>query len=179
MLELKFTLYTMLLIGIPVGLSLLMLWFIRKRGYAPKYRLLALLPILYLAYGVYQGLVEPYSLYQQHFEEITGMELPAQAEFLDRIDWGYGAKPRENNSLCYLKVEADFYEQLKQQLQPSAEPLPALHEDYRYRFEAMFGADFEQRLKFHASEYDSHGELRYLVGFFEAEHSLLVFSWQE
>ena len=179
MLEFKLTLYTVLLIGIPVGISVLLLWFMRKRGVAPKYRWLAVLPMLYVAYGVYTGLTEPYSLYQQHFEEITGRELPEQSEFIDRTDWGYGSKPRDNNSLFYVKVEPEFYEQLKQQLKPSAEPLPPLHEDYRYRFEAMFGKDFAERLDFHASDYNSHGELRYIVGFFEAEHSLLVFSWQE
>lgn len=176
MLTFKYVLIITISILAFLGMSYLIYSYIKKRNYPAKYRLLALLPLLFLGYGVYQGLVNPHSLYKSHFKEITSYELPSSANFLDYTNWGYdGTSPNNNNSLFYVKVEPDFYNQLKNKLNPSSKKLPTISKDYLVKFHKMFGEDFEDRLDFQFSRYNDQGYLIHLVGFFEEEHSLLAF----
>lgn len=175
MIELELTLYAVLLIAIPLSVSILIFWFVRKRNYSSKYQWLALLPMLFLIYGLYLGLVKPYDLYQRHFKEITGLELPSTTEFLDYTDWGYGTTPGDNSSLFYIKVEPDFYNHLKSELNPTSERLLKIDEDLAFRFHEMFGQDFESKVDLQLSDYNNGQELVSIVCFFETEKSLLVF----
>jgi hypothetical protein len=179
LLELKFTLYTILLVGIPIALSFLILWFVRKRKYSSKYRWLALLPVLFLAVGLYQGIMKPYSLYQRHFLEITQFELPETTEFLDYVDWGYGTYPRDNSSLFHIKVEPVFYEKMKSELKPSNARLEIVNESLKHRFETMFGQGFEEKIDFQYSDRNEYGILLHVIGFFEEDKSLLVYAWRD
>jgi len=176
MLTLKYVIIIALFILVFFGMSYLIYSFIKKRNYPSKYRLLALLPLLFLGYGVYQGLVNPHSLYKSHFKEITSYALPASANFLDYTDWGYdGTSPKNNSSLFYVKVEPDFYNQLKNKLNPSTKRIPKISKDDVAQFHKMFGESFEDRVDFQFSHYNDQGYLIHLVGFFDEEHSLLVF----
>ena len=180
MLTLKYVLIILLFILVPLGLSYLIYSFIKKRNYPPKYRLLALLPLVFLGYATYQGFVNPYSLYKNHFEQITSLELPSSTEFVDYTNWGYdGTSPNNNSSLFYVKLDPDFYNQLKNKLNPSTKKLPKITKDYAFRFHKMFGQGFEDRMDLQFSYYNDDGELIHLVGFFEEEHSLLVFYYHE
>ncbi len=179
MFGLKLTFYTILLIGIPIGLSLLILWFIKKRNYPGKYRIIALFPLLFVAYGIYEGFTRPYSRYQENFKEITGIELPVSSEFLGYTNWGYGTYPAENNSLFHVKVDPEFYTDLKGQLNPSGENIAGMYQEAIPRFEAMFGENFMTTIDYQFSKYDQHGSLIAVIGFFEEDNSLLVFSWKD
>ena len=177
MIELKFGFLTFLLIGVPVVLSILIFWFIRKRNYSAKYRIVALAPLLFLAYGLYLGLEKPFELYHDHFRQITGMELPEETEFRDYTDWGYGTTPADNSSLFCVKVDSDFYTKLKNELNPSSEKLPTLNESLEKRFLSMFGEHYAEDVDFQFSDYTEEGSLLYFVGFFEDENLLLVYFW--
>lgn len=176
MLTVKYLLIIIFFILIPLGLSLWIYSFVKKRNYVPKYRLLALLPLLFWSYGIYLGLVNPHHMYKVHFMEITAYELPSTTEFLDHTNWGYdGTSPSNNNSLFYIKVESDFYDHLKNKLNPSSKKLTKINKDYAFRFSKMFGEDFENKIDLHFSRSNEYGQLIHMVGFFEEEQSLLVF----
>lgn len=175
MLTLKYALIAVIFLLIPLGISFLIYRFVKKRNYPSKYRLFALLPILFFGYAIYQGIVNPHSLYKSHFREITRTELPSNTEFLDYTDWGYGSTPRNNSSLFHVKVTEDFYEKLKIQLNPSSESLSPIKAEYAFRFHEMFGEQFEGNIDMQYSRYSDDGELIHLVGFFDEESSILVF----
>ena len=74
-----------------------------------------------------------------------------------------------------MKVEPDFYNQVKNKLNPSTKRLPKISKDNMAKFHKMFGEGFEDRVDFQFSRYNDQGYLIHLVGFFEEEHSFLVF----
>jgi hypothetical protein len=179
MLEFQFFVIAFLFLLVPIGAAIFIYSFAKKRSYPKKYRLLALLPLLVWGYVIFQGILNPYDLGKKHFTEITKFELPATTEFLAYEEWGYGRTPSYNHSLFYVKVESDFYETIKNTLNPSSEKLTKLDEDYAFRFDQMFGENVMEKLDLQFSYYNKDNELIHLIGFFEEEESLLVFYFNE
>ena len=179
MLGLGFFAYGVILVLITTVSSLIILWLVKKLKLSPRYRLIALLPVLFLAYGLYQGFTDPYSLYEGHFEEITGIQMPETTEFIDYVNWGYGTYPAENSSLFHVKVESDFYERLKSKLTPSTTPIKGLYQEAQVRFEDLLGENFIDQIDYQYSKYDSKGAVLYVIGFIEEDHSLVVHAWKD
>ena len=174
-----FILLAVILLIFTTAISLLILWLVKKLKLNPRYRLIALFPFVFVTVGLYFGITDPHDLYEEHFEEITGLELPGMTEFIEYTDWGYFSSPSQNSSLFYIEVEPAFYEKVKKKLKPAADQLPDFNQEVRYRLENEFDGGLLDKIDYHFLRYDSDGHLLYFVGFIEEESSMLVHAWKD
>ena len=106
-----------LFLGIPVGISLLIYRVIKKQKIDKRWMFLALLPLLYMGFGIYGGIFNPNVLYKKHFKEVTGLEFPENAEFVDTKSWSWGPYSREAVTLSLVKTDTTFYDNLPSALE--------------------------------------------------------------
>ncbi|WP_034057465.1 hypothetical protein [Lacinutrix jangbogonensis] len=98
--------------GIPIGIAFGIYWYVKKMKYKKVWRLLALLPILWLSYASYQGIYNPNSMYKEHFKEVTGLDLPESAHFIHQENWTFGAYARGYISLSLIHMDETHYRNL-------------------------------------------------------------------
>lgn len=101
----------LLIIGIPIGLSYLTYRFIRTKNYDKRLRLIALTPILILAYLIYSAVYPSEDFYRTDFTEGTGIELPEQVEFKYKSAT-YPDHFGDYTSISIIKVGREFYNNL-------------------------------------------------------------------
>ncbi|SDY11738.1 hypothetical protein SAMN05444411_1292 [Lutibacter oricola] len=148
-----------LVIGIPIGISYLINWWIKKKGFDKRLRLISLIPILIVGYFIYDSIYPSSDFYKVDFKEVTNMEFPVSgqikyksasfpdhfgdysssflAEFenndLDRIEnqlKEYGFEKRENKVGCN---ELDYIERKKDRMEYSRQYVKEPEND-RYYF---------------------------------------------
>ena len=117
-----------LFLGIPVGISLLIYRVIKKQKIDKRWMFLALLPLLYMGFGIYGGIFNPNGLYKKHFKEVTGLEFPENAEFVDTKSWSWGPYSREAVTLSLVKTDTTFYDNLPSALEKHG--LSETHSDF-------------------------------------------------
>jgi hypothetical protein len=100
-----------LIIGIPIGLSFLILRFINKRNYDKRLRLIALIPILTIGCIIYTAIFPP-----EDFKEVTGIEFPDNGEIIYKSAT-YPDQFGDYGSTSIVKVDRQFYESLGGQLE--------------------------------------------------------------
>jgi len=111
-----FIIAILLIVGIPVGLSLLTYWLIKKAGFDKRLRLISLLPVLTLCYFVYTAFYPTDSFYKDDFVEVTGTEFPETGDILYKIA-SYPNIHGDYQSAIVVKVDTDFYKALPDKLE--------------------------------------------------------------
>ena len=111
-----FIIAILLIVGIPVGLSVLTYWLIKKTGIDKRARLIALLPVFILCYFVYTAFYPTDSFYKDDFVEVTGTEFPESGDILYKIA-SYPDIHGDYQSAVVVKVERDFYKGLPNKLE--------------------------------------------------------------
>ncbi len=65
-----------LIIGIPIGLSIIIYKFIKKRNFNKKFQLIALIPVLTIVYLICTAVYPLDEFYIEKYEEVTNMKFP-------------------------------------------------------------------------------------------------------
>lgn len=104
-----------IIVGVPIGLSFLILRFIKKRNYDKRLRLIALIPMLTVGYFIYTAFFPTDSFYKEDFKEVTGIEFPENGEILYKTAT-YPDQHGDYGSTSIVKVDKEFYEGLEGQL---------------------------------------------------------------
>jgi len=107
--------FFVLIIGIPTGLSILILRFIKRRNYDKRLRLIALIPILTIGYFIYTAFFPTDSFYKEDFKEVTGIDFPESGEIVYKSAT-YPDQFGDYGSTSIVKVNKEFYENLEGQL---------------------------------------------------------------
>ncbi|MFC5683817.1 hypothetical protein ACYE2N_01620 [Flavobacterium sp. MAHUQ-51] len=102
-------------VGVTVGLSFLILRFIKKRNYDKRLRLIALIPILINGYYIYTAFYPTDSFYKEDFKEVTGLYFPENGEIMYKTAT-YPDQFGDYGSTSIVKVDNEFYERLVGQL---------------------------------------------------------------
>ena len=110
-----FIIVILLVICIPVGLSLLIYWIIKKAGVDKRVRLLALLPVLIVSYYVYTAIYPTDSFYKDDFFEVTGTEFPETGDIIYK-NASYPDIHGDYQSTSVVKVDYYFFKSLPDKL---------------------------------------------------------------
>ena len=104
-----------IIVGVPIGLSFLILRFIKKRNYDKLLRLVALIPMLTIGYFIYTAFFPTDSFYKEDFKEVTGIDFPEDGEIVYKSAT-YPDQFGDYGSTSIVKVDKEFYERLEGQL---------------------------------------------------------------
>lgn len=110
-----FLLTVIIVLGVPIGLSFLILRFIKKGNYDKRLRLIALLPILTIGYFVYTAFFPTESFYKEDFKEVTGVDFPENGEIIYKSAT-YPDQFGDYGSTSIVKVDKEFYDGLEAHL---------------------------------------------------------------
>lgn len=161
----------LLLIGIPLGLAYLIDWFIRKRDYDRRLRLLALIPIILLAYFGYTAIYPGEDFYKTDFKEVTGVEFPENGRFLYKTA-SFPDHFGDYTSVVIVQVGKDFYKILPNKL---------IDHRLRKTKTKVSSSEFEKALSYVedekiVKEYKliEGGGVNYYVGFLSDKKTLIV-----
>jgi hypothetical protein len=112
-------------VAIPLAAAYGIYWFVRKKGFDRRLRLLALVPLLGVGYFVYTAFYPTEEFYREDFREVTGVAFPANgaiayqsATFPDQFG--------DYTSVSMVRVDKAFYRQLLGRLpaQGFTQPVP-------------------------------------------------------
>lgn len=171
---------TFLVFGVPIIVSYLLYRFIKRRNLDKRWRLIALVPLLFLAYAVYQGVFYPNKLYEEHFTEVTGLELPENSEFLLTENWTSGAYSRNYITLSLLKIGKNNYQNLPDQLETKG-----LSENNEIEADEILFSKIQRIKKENNFEIDrgfnltKNGKIIYYVGMLSDQESIIVYAWHK
>jgi hypothetical protein len=104
-----------LTIGIPIILSIWIYRILKKKDINPKWKILALIPILIVGYFVYDAFYPSSDFYKYDFKEVTGIELPENSEFEYKTA-SYPDLQGDYTSVSIIKVGTEFYKDLQTEL---------------------------------------------------------------
>jgi len=104
-----------ILVGIPLGLSLLIFWIIKRNGSDKRWRLVAAVPILIVGYFIYTAIYPPESFYREDFKEVTGVDFPYDGQILYKTAT-YPDHFGDYESTSVVKLPKDFYNDLPDKL---------------------------------------------------------------
>ncbi|MFN8335604.1 MAG: hypothetical protein U0U09_10775 [Cyclobacteriaceae bacterium] len=110
-----FVIAVVIIVGIPLGLSFLILRFIKKGNYDKRLRLIALLPILTVGYFIYTAFFPTESFYKEDFKEVTGVDFPENGEIIYKSAT-YPDQFGDYGSTSIVKVDKEFYDGLEAHL---------------------------------------------------------------
>jgi hypothetical protein len=65
-----------LFVGIPLGISYLIYFLIRRSGIDKRFRILSILPIIIVGYLIYDAIYPNSDFYESDYKEVTEMEFP-------------------------------------------------------------------------------------------------------
>lgn len=172
---------TILVFGVPIGVSYLIYRYIEKRNFDKRLRLLALIPLLVLGYAVYQGIFHPNSLYEEHFREVTSFDFPENGEFVYTEKWTSGTYSRGYITLSLVKVDKGFYRNLPRQLEQKG--LSEMQKEMNLNellLRKIKTIKTENNLEVE-KEYslEKGDKIYYYVGFLSDEESLIVYAWHK
>ena len=77
-----FILAIIIILGVPIGLSILIYLIIKKRKLNRKFQLLALIPILTISYIIYDAIYPSDSFYKEDFYEVTKIKFPENGDII-------------------------------------------------------------------------------------------------
>jgi hypothetical protein len=103
------------IVGVPIGLSFLIIWMIKKRNYDKRLKLIALIPVLTIGYFIYTAFFPTDSFYKDDFKEVTGIEFPDNGEIIYKSAT-YPDQFGDYGSTSIVKVDKEFYERLEGQI---------------------------------------------------------------
>ena len=160
-----------LAIGIPVGISFLTYRFIEKRNYDKRLRLIALIPILTLAYFIYTAIYPNNDFYKDDFKEVTGIEFPASGKIIYKTA-SYPDQFGDYGSASLIKVDKDFYEKLKTQIKAKGLTKTSERND-SYELDQALGKIGDKKIE---EEYSSEegGGVYYYVAFLSDNETLVI-----
>lgn len=110
-----FLLTVIIVLGVPIGLSFLILRVIKKGNYDKRLRLIALLPILTIGYFIYTAFFPTESFYKEDFKEVTGVDFPENGEIIYKSAT-YPDQFGDYGSTSIVKVDKEFYDGLEAHL---------------------------------------------------------------
>ena len=77
-LHLLIFLIVVFLVGTPFGISYLLYKWIKKKEFNPRFRLVAIIPVLVVLYFIYDAIYPSVNFYKTDFKEVTSMEFPEE-----------------------------------------------------------------------------------------------------
>ena len=179
--------YALLFYGIPTLMAILIYRFIKKKNYHPKWRLIALIPVLVILYGTFAGLYWPNSFYKKHFEEATGLVFPESGEILVTEKWENGAYVHEKSTAFLANVDKQFFSELPRTLKDrgfsegqTTKTIP----NHEYYVGKLLGTthDIWVTQTYHLSQVESVSldyHVFYQIEFLSDSTSLIVFTWHD
>ena len=160
-----------IVVGVPIGLSFLILRIIKKRNYDKRLKLIALIPILIIGYFIYTAFFPTDSFYKEDFKEVTGIEFPENGEIMYKSAT-YPDQFGDYGSTSIVKVDKEFYERLEGQLKTKG-----LADDKEDSGPFDFGKvskEIETKKIEKAFSMTADGGIFYYVGFLSDKETLIV-----
>lgn len=100
-----------LIILVPIGLSIGIYMFVKKRNYNKKIRLIALLPILIVGYFIFDAIYPSEEFYKEDFTEVTGLNFPESGKFIYKTAT-FPDQFGDYTSISIVTVDRKFYDSL-------------------------------------------------------------------
>jgi len=175
-LSLLLILIPIFIIGIPIVLVYFINRILKKKGIHPKWRVLSLIPVFIVGYLIFENFYPSESFYENDFKEVTGIELPKNAEF----EYKTASFPDhfgDYTSVSLIKVENKFYTELPKKL---------LKKGLSENFEKIVSSEMDKvKSKLNGriieKEYalEEGGGIYYYVGFLSDKETLIIerLSW--
>jgi hypothetical protein len=101
-----------IVVSIPIGLSILIYKFIKRKGFDKKFRVIALIPILIFAYLIFTAIYPSNEFYEEDFSEVTTLKFPENGI----IKYKSASYPDQfgDYTSCFLaEFEKEYLEKLK------------------------------------------------------------------
>ena len=105
------TLFLLLVLAMPAGLSYGIHRLVVRRGYDERLRVLALLPLLAFGVGAYAAFYPGEETYRADYAEVTGLSLPDHVEFHYRTS-SFPEPFESSTSASVIRVGPGYYAEL-------------------------------------------------------------------
>lgn len=104
-----------LIVVVPLGLSLIIYWFIKKRRWNKYLSLLSLIPIIIVGYFIYDAIFPSETFYKEEFKIATDIDFPCNGKFIFKSATYPDIHGSYSSIFCF-ESDSIFFQELQNKL---------------------------------------------------------------